>query len=84
MAVGEARRWFDRSRSRTAAGSGRLIAPPALFLLLILLLLFSMLLNTNGCPEHSSFRWVGPAFVVTALPSDMGKWELKVAQFDRK
>ena len=44
MAVGEARRWFDRSRSRTAAGSGRLIAPPALFLLLILLLLFSMLL----------------------------------------
>src|SRR6478609_2465110 len=44
MAVGEARRWFDRSRSRAAAGSGRLIAPPALFLLLILLLLFSMLL----------------------------------------
>ena len=44
MAVGEARRWFDRSRSRAAAGSGRLIAPPALFLLLIVLLLFSMLL----------------------------------------
>lgn len=44
MAVGEARRWFDRSRSRAIAGSGRLIAPPALFLLLIVLLLFSMLI----------------------------------------
>ncbi len=47
MAVSIARRWLDRPRSRHSAGSGRLIAPPALFLFLIVLLIGSMLFGVG-------------------------------------
>lgn len=47
MAVSVARRWLDRPRSRYSAGSGRLIAPPALFAFLIILLAVSMLFGVG-------------------------------------
>jgi iron complex transport system permease protein len=47
MAVSTARRWLDRPRSRQAAGSGRLIAPPALFAFLTLLLIVALLLGVG-------------------------------------
>lgn len=47
MAVSVARRWLDRPRSRHTAGSGRLIAPPALFAALIVLLAVSMLFGVG-------------------------------------
>jgi len=47
MAVSDARRWLDRPRSRQAAGSGRIIAPPALFAFLVVLLVAAILLGVG-------------------------------------